>query len=95
MGKLGQIFVLFQLTVSLALAAVAYERCFHQIRAGTRILGSGWYDLNMLLDFLGYGRRVFADAPGDSFERYAVEQAILYLDTIFKSQVLTGCCGLP
>ena len=89
-SKLGQVFMLLQPTAAFALAAVAYERRFQQIRAGARILHAGRDDLNVLLDFLGNGRRVFADSLGDTLEGYAVEQAVLNLNSIFEGEMLAG-----
>lgn len=89
-GKPGQVFMLLQSTAAFASAAVAYEWRFQQIRAGTRILRSGWYDLNVLLDFLGNGCGVFANSLSDTLEGYAMEQAVLNLDSFLVGEVLAG-----
>ena len=84
--------MLLQPTAAFASAAVAYKRRFQQVRAGTGILCSGGYDLNVLLDFFGYRRGVFADALGDTFEGNAMEQTLLNLGTIIEGEVL-ACAG--
>ena len=89
-GKLGQVFAFLQSATAFAWATVAYERRFQQIRAGSGILHPGRDDLDVLLDFLGYRCRVFAYAPGDTFEGYTVEQAVLDLDSIFEGEMLAG-----
>ena len=88
MCRFSQVFMLLQLAIPFAAAAIANEWRFHQIGARSRILRSGRDDLNVLLDFLGDSRGVFADAFGNAFEGYAMEQAVLNLDTIFKGEVL-------
>ena len=89
-NKLGQVFVFLQSATAFASADIAYERPFQQISAGTRIFHVGEDDLNVLLDFLGNGRRVFAYAFGGTFEGYAVEQAVLDLNSIFEGEMLVG-----
>ena len=60
--------MLLQPANAFAFAAVAYERRIQQIRAGPGILHTGRDGLNVLLDFLGYSRWVFADSLGDTFK---------------------------
>lgn len=85
---LGQLLPLFELAVSLAHTSVAYKRRFEQIRTWPWILGPRQDNPQVILDFLGDGRGIFPDTAGDSLEGYAMIQAVLDFDAVFKRQVL-------
>ena len=92
MSWFGQVFMFFLLAIPFAATSIANERGFQQIGTMARILSPGGDNLDVLLDFLGYGRGIFADSFGDPFEGNAMEQTLLNLGTIIEGEVL-ACAG--
>ena len=86
--------MLLELTVPIALTAIADKRRFQQVGARSRIVCAGRNNLYVLLDFPGDCCGVFADSFANALKRNSMEQAILNLNAVFKRWVLSGAIFL-